>query len=328
MELDDPAPLQFGVLSISGLDLTPHAARIDLVGDDLVGSSMQDAEFSIYDIARAASRILDGDWKATRRCVAVSADLTSATARARYTNPRSRVQRTLRLTNLAYGDLAATFEPTDYLNEIAVKVAAAVACDIDRIVQASKQAAPNEGTARMSTTTLTPVDASARNLAATLSRSGDRLAAALTCFEVNGIIDLFVAVGDKGAAIAWIEHHERAPACEGHTIPDAPAPAPLPETEHSYALSKYAYAAARALGPGWGASSGFLGAWGLIYRRGTTVALRLYVDNDDDLLGLDGSMEQYIDTSDLRDSPPHSPAELAVWGQAIAAEIRAAFPDA
>lgn len=77
----------------------------------------------------------------------------------------------------------------------------------------------------MSTTSLTPVDSAARNLAATLARSADHLAEFLTCFELDELLNLFAAVGDTTAVVAWIQHHEGEPECSGHTAPDAPAPA-------------------------------------------------------------------------------------------------------
>ncbi|MEU2099894.1 hypothetical protein AB0H47_35580 [Streptomyces globisporus] len=75
----------------------------------------------------------------------------------------------------------------------------------------------------MSTTSLTPVESAARNLAATLARSADSLAEFLSCFELDELLHLFAAVGDTTAAVAWIQHHEGDPECSGHTAPEAPA---------------------------------------------------------------------------------------------------------
>jgi hypothetical protein len=123
--------------------------------------------------------------------------------------------------------------------------------------------------------------------------------------------------------------------CPGLTEPAAaPEPTaydPAPGTEHSYALSDYAHAAAHALGDKWTAESGYLGAWGVLtttHADGDPLNLRLYVDDAGDLCvdeheydALATEESGVIPDEQLPDSPPHTPAELAAWGAAIAAAI-------
>ncbi|WP_326724713.1 hypothetical protein OHT59_40595 [Streptomyces sp. NBC_00243] len=110
---------------------------------------------------------------------------------------------------------------------------------------------------------------------------------------------------------------------------NVPAPYdPAPGSEYSYALSDYARAAARALGPGWGAESGFLGAWGLVFTLDARVSLRLFVDHEGDLCfeDRDGAVvftdRHWIRPEKLPEGAPSNPDEMAVWGEAIAAVIR------
>ncbi|MFE7777722.1 hypothetical protein ACFU5O_28250 [Streptomyces sp. NPDC057445] len=110
---------------------------------------------------------------------------------------------------------------------------------------------------------------------------------------------------------------------------------PVPGTEYIYVLSDYARAAARALGSGWGAESGFLGAWGLIFRTEEPAlasthgrSLRLYVDAEGDLCVeihddvMPSTERHWIRTVDLPDCAPRTPEALAEWGEAIATVIR------
>ncbi|MFI6142385.1 hypothetical protein ACIBCC_29865 [Streptomyces griseus] len=128
----------------------------------------------------------------------------------------------------------------------------------------------------MSTTRLTPVDAAARNFAATLARSADHLAEQVTCLDLDELLSLFAAVGDTTAAVAWIQHHEDNDSeCKGHTVPDAPAPAPErplfaangeytpePGTEYPFSVSDVARAVSALLGDDWMAESGHWGTTG------------------------------------------------------------------
>ncbi|MFE2184146.1 hypothetical protein [Streptomyces sp. NPDC059455] len=110
---------------------------------------------------------------------------------------------------------------------------------------------------------------------------------------------------------------------------------PAPGTEYVYVLSDYGRAAARALGPGWGAESGFLGAWALIFYteepEGSRLggqSLRLFVDAEGDLCveihnDVTPMAERHcIPTDELPDFAPRDPEALGLWGTAIAAAIR------
>ncbi|MET8717414.1 hypothetical protein ABZV52_30060 [Streptomyces sp. NPDC004735] len=112
--------------------------------------------------------------------------------------------------------------------------------------------------------------------------------------------------------------------------------APPPGVEYIYVLSDYARAAAAALGAGWGAESGYLGAWGLIFQTGTPDqatklghdSVRLFVDADGDMClelhhGHFASSERYFIRSEaLPELAPRTPDEMTAWGEAIAAAIR------
>ncbi|MFB7403306.1 hypothetical protein ACFCZR_24335 [Streptomyces rubiginosohelvolus] len=154
----------------------------------------------------------------------------------------------------------------------------------------------------MSPAPLTPVDSAARSLATALARSADHLAEKLTCFELEELLDLFAAVGDTEAVVAWIQHHEGEPECEGHTAPDAPAPAapapaapekplfaasgeytPEPGTEYPFSVSDIARAVSAILGDAWMAESGYWGTTGSL--SGPFIASFTFtVDHDGDLL--------------------------------------------
>ncbi|MEW2493854.1 hypothetical protein AB0942_09940 [Streptomyces nodosus] len=103
-----------------------------------------------------------------------------------------------------------------------------------------------------------------------------------------------------------------------------PAPYdPAPGTEYSYALSDYARATARALGAGWDAESGYLGAWGLIFTTDDRVSLRLYVDGDGSVGDLvvenrKTGEDHLVPASSLPEGAPNSPGEMREWGEALA----------
>ncbi|MFD4795063.1 hypothetical protein [Streptomyces anulatus] len=149
----------------------------------------------------------------------------------------------------------------------------------------------------MSTTIRTPVDSAARGLATALARSADALAESLTCFELNELLDLFAAVGDMDAVVAWIQHHEGDPECSGHTAPGAPAPAapekplyganseytPEPGTEYPFAVSDIARAVSALLGDDWTAESGYWGTTGSLSGP-FTASFTFLVDEEGDLV--------------------------------------------
>jgi len=103
-----------------------------------------------------------------------------------------------------------------------------------------------------------------------------------------------------------------------------------PGIEFAYPLSDYAREAARALGPGWHAEAGFLGAWGLIVTDDDRLVVRLFVDNVGDLLLVQTNTsvawpeEHKVSVKELP-TPPRSRKELRLWGEAIAACLRHAF---
>ncbi|MGW3335584.1 hypothetical protein ACWDF9_34165 [Streptomyces rubiginosohelvolus] len=134
----------------------------------------------------------------------------------------------------------------------------------------------------MSTTSPTAAQRAARDVAAALAPSAEHLASAVTCYELDELLDLFVATGHEAAAARWIEFHEGGKECEGHTVPDAPAPAPVtppapaaaerplhaangehtpePGTEYPFSVSDIARAVSALLGDAWMAKS--TGSWG------------------------------------------------------------------
>ncbi|MFB6700249.1 hypothetical protein [Streptomyces rubiginosohelvolus] len=154
----------------------------------------------------------------------------------------------------------------------------------------------------MSTAPLTPVDSAARSLTTALAHSADHLAEQLTCFELDELIDLFAAVGNTEAVVAWIQHHEGEPECEGHTAPDAPAPAapapaapekplfgangeytPEPGTEYPFSVSDIARAVSVILGDAWIAESGYWGTTGSLSGP-FTASFTFLVDEEGDLV--------------------------------------------
>jgi hypothetical protein len=112
--------------------------------------------------------------------------------------------------------------------------------------------------------------------------------------------------------------------------PCAPEPAEATEpeertTEYVYTISEYARQAAQILGEGWGSTSGYIGAYGVIW--GPDVPrLRVFVDEDDDLVVVrhDDPDGKRI-TVDLPNGAPSRPAELRAVGEDIAEIIRADY---
>ncbi|MFH8439313.1 hypothetical protein ACH4A3_29330 [Streptomyces sp. NPDC018007] len=150
----------------------------------------------------------------------------------------------------------------------------------------------------MTTTCLTPAEAAAHDVAAALAPSAEHLAPALTCYELNELLDLFVTTGHKAAAARWIEFHDGDEGCEGHPVPAAPAPAPAPEkplfganseytpepgTEYPFSVSDIARAVSAFLGDAWIAESGHWGTTGSL--SGPFIAsFTFLVDEEGDLL--------------------------------------------
>ncbi|MFC9280904.1 hypothetical protein [Streptomyces collinus] len=112
--------------------------------------------------------------------------------------------------------------------------------------------------------------------------------------------------------------------CQGDECVPTTAPTPEPTfepgDEYSYALSDYARAAARSLGADWGAESGYLGAWGLIFTNDGRVSLRLFVDGDGDLVIEDRhtGAEIVVDSFHLPECAPRTPDEMREWGDVLA----------
>ncbi|MFE6185546.1 hypothetical protein ACFQ6U_14075 [Streptomyces sp. NPDC056465] len=122
--------------------------------------------------------------------------------------------------------------------------------------------------------------------------------------------------------------------------------APPPGTEYVYVLSDYARAGAAALGAGWGAESGYLGAWGLIFQTGTSdrvslgeastlgdASVRLFVDSEGDMClelhhqDFAASERYFIRSENLPEFHPRTPDDMTAWGEAIAAAIRLHYFD-
>ncbi|MEU0857480.1 hypothetical protein ABZ352_18855 [Streptomyces griseofuscus] len=107
-----------------------------------------------------------------------------------------------------------------------------------------------------------------------------------------------------------------------------PAYDPAPGTEYRYPISDYARETARVLGHGWGAESGYYGAYGSIWGpTGETVLL--FVDTDRDFGGLmlaveKGKAEPDLYMVDLPDGAPTDADDLRTTAEIIAAEIRKA----
>ncbi|MFG2767811.1 hypothetical protein [Streptomyces rubiginosohelvolus] len=157
----------------------------------------------------------------------------------------------------------------------------------------------------MSTTSPTAAQTAARDVAAALAPSAEHLAPAVTCYELNELLDLFVATGHKAAAARWIEFHEGDKECEGHTVPDAPAPAPVtppapaaaerplyaasgeytpePGTEYPFSVFDIARAVSALLGDDWMAESGYWGTTGSLSGP-FTASFTFAVDHDGDLV--------------------------------------------
>ncbi|WP_327332905.1 hypothetical protein [Streptomyces anulatus] len=122
-------PIREGEVTITGLDLTPLAAKLDKVGDELVGNSMPDLDFSISDITRLAAEDLEGDWQHSPGAWGVSGDLTSGDGEFAYT--LEVVGGTLRLIHRDHASPCAEFKFTHSLREIADKVIAVVLHDVE-----------------------------------------------------------------------------------------------------------------------------------------------------------------------------------------------------
>lgn len=138
--------------------------------------------------------------------------------------------------------------------------------------------------------------AAARSVAVALAPSADHLASALTCYELNELLDLFAAAGLKGAAVRWIEFHDGDDQCEGHTVPDLTAPpaekplygangeyTPAPGTEYPFAVSDIARAVSALLGDDWTAESGYWGTTGSLSGP-FTASFTFLVDEEGDLV--------------------------------------------
>ncbi|MFD7747817.1 hypothetical protein ACFV2V_25150 [Streptomyces sp. NPDC059698] len=147
----------------------------------------------------------------------------------------------------------------------------------------------------MTTTCLTPAEAAAHDVAAALAPSAEHLAPALTCYELNELLDLFVATGHKAAAARWIEFHDGDDQCAGHTVPAAPAPGP----GKPFNISDLTNAVSVLLGDAWTAQSQPWGNVGILSGPFTTSFL-LEIDYDD---ALTLSFDPYVD-----DAFPEDPA--------------------
>ncbi|MCD9904550.1 hypothetical protein LUR56_39750 [Streptomyces sp. MT29] len=146
------------------------------------------------------------------------------------------------------------------------------------------------------TNTLT---AAARSVATALGPSAEHLAPALTCFELDEMLDLFAAVGDTATAAKWIEWHggtDEDDECTGHSVPDliaAPAERPQyaengehtpePGTEYPFSVSDITRAVSALLGDDWFAESGTWGTTGSLSGP-YTASFTFKVDHDGDLL--------------------------------------------
>lgn len=122
-------------------------------------------------------------------------------------------------------------------------------------------------------------------------------APALTCTELDALLELLATAGAPDAAARWIAAHTRQDEeCEGHTVPDVtPAPVvvdeydedgnytPAPGIEYPFAVSDIARTVARLLGKGWTAESGAWGTTGTLSGpQGTSFTFS--VDYEGDLL--------------------------------------------
>ncbi|MFD5342246.1 hypothetical protein ACFWJY_00365 [Streptomyces anulatus] len=128
IELDQPAPLRSGALSITRLDMIPPAAKVDMIGDEPVDGSLPDAAFAVSDIARVAARNLEGDWESEAGAGGVSAQLTSEEAGFGYS--LEMIEGALSLFHQDAFCACARFELTDSLSEMADRVADAVNRDV------------------------------------------------------------------------------------------------------------------------------------------------------------------------------------------------------
>ncbi|MGW6588410.1 hypothetical protein [Streptomyces globisporus] len=128
IDLHEPLTVQGGTLSVSGMYLTPMIAKIDKVGDEPVGDSLPDADFSISDIARVVARELENDWTSTPGAGGVTGSLSSEKAGFEYT--LEVVDGVLKLFHQDYSCACAEFDVTDSIGEIAEQVTAAVLRDI------------------------------------------------------------------------------------------------------------------------------------------------------------------------------------------------------
>ncbi|MFF8618974.1 hypothetical protein [Streptomyces sp. NPDC015350] len=55
------------------------------------------------------------------------------------------------------------------------------------------------------------------------SATADHAAPALTCMELDALLELFVTVGALDAAAEWMDAHTvNEPECEGHFVPGTP----------------------------------------------------------------------------------------------------------
>ncbi|MFB7403305.1 hypothetical protein ACFCZR_24330 [Streptomyces rubiginosohelvolus] len=132
LELDQVAPVKvgdLGDLSVHGIDLTPLAAKVDKIGEEIQDDSLPDADFSVSDIARVAARLLGDGWTSTCGAWAVSGGLSNDTMSAFYTLEVR--DGTLQLLNEEYADAVETFGETEFLGTIAAQVARAVENDRD-----------------------------------------------------------------------------------------------------------------------------------------------------------------------------------------------------
>ncbi|MFI1532127.1 hypothetical protein [Streptomyces griseus] len=125
LELDHLGPVEIGDLSVHGIDLTPLAAKVDKIGEEITGRSLPDADYSVSDIARVAARLLGDGWTSTSGSWGASGGLANEAAGARYT--LEILDGSLQL--LSHGDEVEMFEETEHLGTIAAQVAQAVKSD-------------------------------------------------------------------------------------------------------------------------------------------------------------------------------------------------------
>ncbi|MFD7764136.1 hypothetical protein [Streptomyces microflavus] len=145
--------------------------------------------------------------------------------------------------------------------------------------------------------------------------------------QATTISDLARALGLLWACPCTYENTDAEDACGKCGTPRATAYDPDPGTEYAYPLSDYARETARVLGlkKGWGAESGYIGAYGLIWGPGVPT-LRLYVDHDDDLvLRAQDDPFAFPHVIELRDGAPGTPEELRAVAERIASVIRLAY---